>query len=167
MDQAQHAPWHPGRCAVLLARTSGIVGHAGELHPKVLEALGLPPRTCAMELDLDALLPATEVAGRRGAAWSRRSRWPTVDVALVVAARGAGRGRARRRCVEGAGPLLESIRLFDVYEGDRVGGGSKSLAFSLRFRAADRTLKADEVAAVREAAVASRGTRHTGAVLRG
>ena len=48
------APWHPGRCAALRVG-DWIVGHAGELHPKVVEALGLPARTCAMELDLDAL----------------------------------------------------------------------------------------------------------------
>src|SRR5699024_3820201 len=48
------APWHPGRCAELRVADT-VVGHAGELHPKVVEALELPKRTCAMELDLDAL----------------------------------------------------------------------------------------------------------------
>ncbi|MGH3997389.1 MAG: phenylalanine--tRNA ligase subunit beta, partial [Pseudonocardiaceae bacterium] len=55
---AETAPWHPGRCAELVV-DGGVVGHAGELHPAVIEALGLPARTCAMELDLDAL-PMTE-----------------------------------------------------------------------------------------------------------
>ena len=66
---------------------------------------------------------------------------------------------------EGAGELLESIRLFDVYTGDQVGEGKKSLAYALRFRAADRTLKEGEAAAARDAAVA-RAAERTGAVQR-
>ena len=53
----------------------------------------------------------------------------------------------------GAGELLEDIRLFDVYEGSQVADGHKSLAFALRFRAQDRTLAAEEVAAARQAGV--------------
>jgi phenylalanyl-tRNA synthetase beta chain len=162
VDQEQYEPWHPGRCAVL-SLDERIVGYAGELHPKVLEAFGLPPRTCAMELNLDALLPATEtpVTGPQVSAFPVAA----VDVALVVS-REVPAADVESALVAGAGPLLESVRLFDVYEGDRIQEGSKSLAFSLRLRAADRTLKADEVAAVRDAAVAS-ATRHTDAVLRG
>ena len=66
---------------------------------------------------------------------------------------------------EGAGELLESIRLFDVYTGDQVGEGKKSLAYALRFRAADRTLKEGEASAARDAAVALAAER-TGAVQR-
>jgi phenylalanyl-tRNA synthetase beta chain len=61
---------------------------------------------------------------------------------------------------------LESIDLFDIYTGDQVGEGRKSLAYTLRFRAPDRTLTADEVNAARDAAVAE-ATRRTGALLRG
>lgn len=162
VDQAQYEPWHPGRCAVL-SLDERIVGYAGELHPKALEALGLPPRTCALELNLDALVPATDVPVTPEPV----SAFPlaAVDVALVVS-REVPAADVESALVAGAGPLLEAIRLFDVYEGGRIEEGSKSLAFSLRLRATDRTLKADEVAAVREAAVAS-ATRHTGAVLRG
>ena len=162
VDQAQYEPWHPGRCAVL-SLDERIVGYAGELHPKVLEALGLPPRTCALELNLDALVPEVETPVRG----PEVSAFPVaaVDVALVVS-REVPAADVESALVAGAGPLLESVRLFDVYEGDRIEQGSKSLAFSLRLRADDRTLKAEEVAAVREAAVAS-ATRHTDAVLRG
>lgn len=162
VDQEQYEPWHPGRCAVL-SLDERIVGYAGELHPKALEALGLPPRTCAMELNLDALVPQAEtpVAGPHVSAFPVAA----VDVALVVS-REVPAADVESALVAGAGPLLESVRLFDVYEGDRIEAGSKSLAFSLRLRAADRTLKAEEVAAVRDAAVAS-AARHTDAVLRG
>jgi len=68
--------------------------------------------------------------------------------------------------VEGAGPLLESVRLFDVYEGEQVGEGRRSLAFALRFRAPDRTLTVDEVSGARDAAVAAAAAA-VGAVLRG
>ena len=54
-QRAEHAPWHPGRCAELTVVDGKVVGHAGELHPKVCQALGLPARTCAVELDLDVL----------------------------------------------------------------------------------------------------------------
>ena len=162
VDQEQYEPWHPGRCAVL-SLDERIVGYAGELHPKVLEAFGLPPRTCAMELNLDALVPETEVPVRG----PEVSAFPVaaVDVALVVS-REVPAADVESALTEGAGPLLESVHLFDVYEGDQIAEGSKSLAFSLRLRAADRTLKADEVTAARDAAVAS-AARHTDAVLRG
>jgi phenylalanyl-tRNA synthetase beta chain len=66
---------------------------------------------------------------------------------------------------EGAGPLCESVRLFDLYTGEQVGAGRKSLAFALRFRAPDRTLTEAETAVAREAAVALAVERH-GAVRR-
>ena len=66
---------------------------------------------------------------------------------------------------EGAGELLESVRLFDVYTGEQIGAGKKSLAFALRFRAPDRTLTEAETAVARDAAVALAAERH-GAVHR-
>ncbi len=65
----------------------------------------------------------------------------------------------------GAGHLLEDVRLFDVFAGAQVGEGRKSLAYTLRFRAPDRTLTADEATGLRDAAVAE-AARRTGAVLR-
>jgi phenylalanyl-tRNA synthetase beta chain len=88
----------------------------------------------------------------------------TIDVALVVAADlpVAELAAALRA---GAGELLESLRLFDLYTGEQAGEGRKSVAFALRLRASDRTLTAEEVAAVRQAAVAEAAKRH-GAVQR-
>ena len=157
----EHAPWHPGRCAALLVE-GRLVGHAGELHPRVLEGLDLPPRTAAMELELD-LLGAVD----RPVAAPALSTYPvaTQDVALLVDDKvPAADVEAALR--DGAGELLESLRLFDLYAGDQVGEGRKSLAYSLRFRAPDRTLTADEVSAARAAAVAE-AARRTGAVQRG
>ncbi|MER7110183.1 phenylalanine--tRNA ligase subunit beta [Streptomyces sp. NPDC000229] len=164
--QGQYGPWHPGRCAELAVVVEGeeqVVGYAGELHPRVVKALHLPARTCAMELNLDLVEQASAGVVRA----PRISSFPvaTQDVALVVDRQvpSAEVGKALR---EGAGELLESIRLFDVFEGEQIGEGKKSLAYALRFRAADRTLTVEEASAARDAAVAVAAER-TGAVLRG
>ncbi|SFB52256.1 phenylalanyl-tRNA synthetase beta subunit [Amycolatopsis marina] len=152
-------PWHPGRCAELLVG-DWPVGHAGELHPKVVEALGLPARTVAMELDLDAIpqpesRPAPSI-----------STYPPVllDVALVVDTKvpSAELAAALRR---GAGELIEDVTLFDDYSGDQLGEGKRSLAYKLRFRAPDRTLTVEEATEARDAAVAAAAERF-GAELR-
>jgi phenylalanyl-tRNA synthetase beta chain len=155
----ERAPWHPGRCAELLVGDT-VVGHAGELHPRVCAALELPARTSVMELDLDALPGAPVPVG------PPVSSFPPVllDLALVVRddVPSAEVAEALR---EGAGQLLEDLRLFDVYTGAPVPAGSRSLAFALTLRAPDRTLTGEEAAAVREAAV-SAATQRTGAELR-
>ncbi|MCX5389634.1 phenylalanine--tRNA ligase subunit beta [Streptomyces sp. NBC_00094] len=162
----QHAPWHPGRCAAFHVEVDGekvLVGHAGELHPRVVKAFGLPARSCAMEIDLDLLEKANEGPLKA----PRISSFPvaTQDVALVVATE-VPAAEVEAALTEGAGELLESIRLFDVYTGDQLGEGAKSLAYALKFRATDRTLTVDEASAARDAAVALAAER-TGAVLRG
>ncbi|MFD5592456.1 phenylalanine--tRNA ligase subunit beta [Streptomyces griseorubiginosus] len=159
----QYGPWHPGRCAELVVGDT-VVGHAGELHPRVVKAFGLPARTAAMELDLDAL----EAAGDDTPQAPRISTFPvaTQDVALVVD-KLVPHAEVEAALRDGAGELLEGIRLFDVYENaEQLGDGRKSLAYALRFRAGDRTLTVDEASAARDAAVALAGER-TGAVLRG
>lgn len=166
VENARFAPWHPGRCAAFHAEVNGVrtlVGHAGELHPRALKALGLPERTCAMELDLDLV----ERAGGGPARAPHVSTFPvaTQDVALVVDA-AVPSADVESALRAGAGELLESLRLFDVFTGEQLGAGRKSLAYALRFRASDRTLKAEEASAARDAAVTS-AVERTGAVLRG
>lgn len=165
--QDLHEPWHPGRCARLtIDNGRTLVGHAGELHPKVLETLGLPARAAAFEMDLDVLVAAL---GEPAPA-EPISTFPLAldDIALVIddsipAARVA---TAVREGIAEAGlaDLVEDVALFDVYTGDQIDAGRRSLAFSLRMRAADRTLTADDTAAVRAAAV--RGAEAIGAALR-
>ena len=155
----QDLPWHPGRCAEVLAGDT-VIGHAGQLHPAVVERSGLPEVTCAVELNLDAI-PITESLPA-----VRVSPFPAVfqDVSLVVAA-DVGAQAVIDALRDGAGELLEDIRLFDVYTGPQVGAGHKSLALALRFRAADRTLTEDEASTAREAAV-QRAAESVGAVQR-
>ena len=163
-NDREHAPWHPGRCARFTLADGSLVGHGGELHPKVLAALDLPPRAAAFEIDLDVLLAAAPTRPRQGAAIST---FPVAkeDIALVVGA-DVPASEVFAAVRDGAGELLEDLRLFDVFSGPQVGAGKKSLAFSLRMRAADRTLTAADAAGVREAAIAE-AARRVGAVLRG
>jgi phenylalanyl-tRNA synthetase beta chain len=158
---AARVPWHPGRCAEVLLDGEPI-GYAGELHPRVVKAFGLPARTSAAEVDLDALLSHAVAVTPA----PRFSTYPVAkeDVALVVDT-DVPAAAVQRTLREGAGELLESVRLFDVYTGAQIGEGKKSLAFALRFRAADRTLTEAETGAARDAAVALAAERH-GAVQR-
>ncbi|ASU78540.1 phenylalanine--tRNA ligase subunit beta [Actinopolyspora erythraea] len=160
VSAGDRAPWHPGRCAALEVDGT-VVGYAGELHPKVVEALELPKRTCAMELDLDAL-PVTD-----GRPAPDISAYPPVrlDVALVVD-EGVPAADLAEALRSGGGELVEDIRLFDVFTGEQLGVDKKSLAFALRLRAPDRTLTQQEATEVRDSAVAAADQRF-GAVLRG
>ena len=168
----QHAPWHPGRCAALYAQVADsdgprewLAGHAGELHPRVIKAFGLPERTCAMELDLSVMFTAAEAAGTVQAPQLSAYPLATQDVALIVDA-AVPAAEVQAALVAGApADLLEDVRLFDVYTGAQVGEQRKSLAYTLKFRAPDRTLTAAETTAARDAAVAE-ASRRVGAVLR-
>ena len=139
VENADVKPWHPGRCAAI--KVGGeVVGYAGELHPQILKAMGLPARTCAMELDITALpftenLPAPVL-----------SSFPSLhqDIALVVD-EDVPAETVRRTLEEGAGELLENVELFDVFRGEKLGESKKSLAFKMFFRAAERTLTDEEV----------------------
>lgn len=151
---ASIAPWHPGRCAELSVRGAGgervVLGAAGELHPEVVRAHGLPERTCAVELDLDLLVACAPGGGEVTAL----SGFPLAkeDVALIVDER-VPASEVEAALVEGAGELLESIALFDVFRGPQIGEGRKSLAYGLRLRGPDRTLTQAEAAAARDGAV--------------
>ncbi len=171
----KYPPWHPGRCAAIYVRVDGqpgngpvrewLAGHAGELHPRVIQAFGLPERTCAMELDLSVLFAAAENTGAVQA--PQLSAYPLAiqDVALIVDA-AVPAAEVEAALVAGApADLLESVRLFDVYTGAQVGADRKSLAYTLRFRAPDHTLTTAEVAEARDAAV-TEAQRRVGAVLR-
>lgn len=159
--QGAHHGFHPGRTAELVLNDQ-VIGYAGELLPKLLEAWELPERTTAVELDLDAVIAATPDVVEAQPVASYPATYQ--DVALVVD-QDVVAGEVEQTLREAAGDLLEDIGLFDVYTGSGIEDGKKSLAFNLRFRAADRTLTADEASEARLAAIAAAETEH-GAVLR-
>ena len=165
LRNAEYLPWHPGRCAEIVVATADggeqVVGHAGELHPQVCERANLPKRTVALEINLDGL-PLAESFPR-----PLLSPFPAVhqDVAVVVDETTPA-AAVEAALVSGAGELLEQIRLFDTYRSDSLGEAKRSLTYTLRFRAPDRTLTEDEASVARESAVAAAAEK-VGAVLRG
>ena len=137
------AYYHPGRCARL---TRGGVTFAvvGEVHPDVRERFDMPRRAVMAEINLQTLLTYFRPMGEM----KPLPRFPAVqrDLALVME-EGVAVGPLMADMRRAAGKLLESMELFDVYRGAQVAAGHKSVAFSLTFRASDRTLTDEEVQA--------------------
>ncbi|WP_022868447.1 phenylalanine--tRNA ligase subunit beta [Schaalia vaccimaxillae] len=154
-DPAAVAPWHPGRVARFFVRRGRElidIAMAGELSPSACRAFGLPARSCAFEIDVDALIGSMSAEPIQVKAVST---YPVAkeDIALVVPS-AIPVSRVEQVVRQGAGPLAESVTLFDIYEGDQVAQGHRSLAFALRLRAGDHTLTAEESAQVRDQVVA-------------
>ena len=154
-------PWHPGRSTVVTIDGEP-AGELGELHPRVARRFDLPGRVAAFEVRMGPLAAASGSEPRyRGV-----SRFPPVhrDVAFVLDAT-IPAGVVRRALAGAAGDLLDRAVLFDVFEGDPLPEGKRSLAFSLDFRAPDRTLTDREVED-RVRAIAGRLAADLGAELR-
>jgi phenylalanyl-tRNA synthetase beta chain len=144
IKRSELAPWHPGRCAELIV-DGKVVAHAGEIHPRILAQYNLPARSSAFAINLGALPASGLVRPNRVGVMPAAVQ----DVALIVESTVPAL-EVQQALKDGAGDLLESISLFDRY--DKVGDGKVSLAFTLTFRAEDRTLTGEEVSAMREAA---------------
>lgn len=159
--EGQNPTFHPGRAARVVAGGKEL-GVLGEIHPDVLENYGLGARACAFELDLEAML---EMATREPR-YQPLPRYPGVrrDIALVVP-REVTCGEILRVIRASGGENLRQVQLFDVYEGQQIKQGYRSMAFSLFFQAADRTLTDEEVAA-RVEAISAAAARELGAELR-
>lgn len=151
VKQGSHKAFHPGRTAEIQLPTGETVGFAGELLPALAEAAHLTRVVGALEINLDLI---TDAAGAPHAA-SPIHTMPaaTQDLSLVVDA-DIPANQVEGAVVEGAGELLESIRLVDVYSGEGLPEGHRSLTFALRFRAADRTLTQAEATEAKNAGVA-------------
>lgn len=166
LDEDDVAPWHPGRVAKLFARQGKQLvelGLAGELHPHVVEEYGLPSRSAAFELDLDRLaqlVPQTPVQVQKVSVYPPAK----IDLALIVK-QSLPAADVERVLRQSVGERLESIKLFDVYVGDPVPDGHRSLAYALTLRAADHTLSPEEVTKIREKAIGDVSKR-LGATLR-
>jgi phenylalanyl-tRNA synthetase beta chain len=159
--RAPRALCHPARQASLVAGGDE-VGFLGEIDRDVAEAAGLPEGTLIAEIELDRVLAPAGTVARH----APLPRFPSIrrDVALVVDA-AIPEGRVRDAVAEAAGPRLESLALFDVYRGDQVPAGKKSLAYALVFRAPDGTLADADADALRDAVVAALA-REVGASVR-
>ena len=133
--------YHPGRKARLV-RGGVVFAQLGEVHPAVREKFDMPKRAVVAELNLAILLEYAKPMGEM----KPLPRFPAMqrDLALVME-ESVAVGPLMSEMRKAAGKLLESIEMFDVYRGVQIGEGNKSIAFSLTFRAADRTLNAEEV----------------------
>jgi phenylalanyl-tRNA synthetase beta chain len=144
LDQVAVAGLHPTRSARLVAGDQ-VLGAVGEVDPAVVEAYGIGGRVAWLEVDLDALLARDRPAPRYRAV----SRYPSSDVDLAFEVPEAiPAATVEAVIVAAGGDLLAGVRLFDVFRGGNLADGVRSLAFSLRLQAADRTLTDDEVAEV-------------------
>ena len=149
---------HPGRSASVIAGNERKIGWLGELHPLVAREWDVPGPVAAFELDMDAVV---ELAAGLPETYSDVTSFPAVlqDIAVVVA-EGVPAAEVEEAVRAGGGDLLQGLSLFDLYRGEQVEDGSKSLALRLAFRAPDRTLTDEEVAERRaaiEAALADLG----------
>lgn len=158
-----YAPWHPGRAAVFALPDGTPCAHAGELHPKVCETLGLPARSVAFQVLLDPIIAFTE--GQIVAAEAVSGQVLAKEDFAFVVPEAVTAGALVAVVREAGGDLVEDVRVFDVYAGAQVGEGKKSLAVNVRMRAADHTLTAEEVLSVRESVIAA-AENELGAVLR-
>jgi phenylalanyl-tRNA synthetase beta chain len=130
--------------------------------PEVLAAFGVSERVAILELDLDQLLDREP----KPAQWKPTSRYPSSDLDLAfVVPESVPAERIEKAIRQGAGNLLVDLDLFDVYRGDRVPEGTRSLAYRVRLQAGDRNLTDADVADVRRAVEAA--TTKLGAQLRG
>ena len=155
LEVRQAAPqgFHSGRTAELSAVIAGEqirVGYAGELDPTLAASIDLPRRVAVVELDLEKLYAAAPAVVTASHVHTMPA--ATQDLSLVVDLSVVA-GELQNSIADGAGSLLESIRLVDDYRGANLTDGKKSLTFALRFRAADRTLTQAEASEARDAAV--------------
>jgi phenylalanyl-tRNA synthetase beta chain len=158
----EHNTFHPGRCAGIYVRGQ-LIGHVGELHPLVREAYEIGQPVIAAEMDLDPLIADLPLVDKVTPVPTQ----PAVfqDIALIVSdSTPAAEVEATIRAAGSA--LLRNVELFDVYRGDPIPPGKKSLAYSLTYQADDRTLTDAEVAKL-QAQIVKAVERKLGASLRG
>ncbi len=144
-NTAEYPFLHPGRQAVMQYEGTRI-GYLGEVHPATAEAFGIGERTCVAVLDMPAVLPFTNLDNKH---YEGLARFPAVsrDLALVMD-KSMPVGTVEKMLRQRSGKLLESVELFDVYEGAQVGEGKKSVAYTLVLRAKDRTLDDKDISGV-------------------
>jgi phenylalanyl-tRNA synthetase beta chain len=162
-----HPALHPGRSAqvsvAMLGGNSAVVGAMGELHPAVLDSFDLAGQpVCALEFDLDKLLSAW---GTVHSIVPISAHPPVYEDLAVVVDENVSAVRVRDLIAQTGSALVRSVVLFDVYRGEQVGIGKKSLAYRLTYQADDRTLTDREVAKLR-GKIVRRLEREIGATLR-
>jgi phenylalanyl-tRNA synthetase beta chain len=132
---------HPGRQAVVKYEDT-VVGYLGEVHPQVLDNYDIGTKAYVAVIDLPAVLPFTTFDRK----YTGIAKFPAVsrDISMVVP-KNVLAGDIERVIIQRGGKLLESFELFDIYEGSQIKEGFKSVAYSISFRAKDRTLDENDI----------------------
>ena len=145
--KSRELPCHPGRCAKILVNGK-YLGFLGELHPKIRDIFNLPEQpVCVAELDLDFIIKL----GIEDHQMKSISNYTPIyeDLAFILDSSRPVE-EVTPLILQTWEPLLKSATLFDVYEGEQIDAGKRSLAYSLTFQAPDRTLSDDEVGKIRK-----------------
>lgn len=149
LEKAENEPFHPGRCGVF-KKGNDVLGFAGEIHPKVCEKYGIKSKVFGFELYPEVILRNIQI--KKAPIFST---FPVVKEDLAFIFDKSVIAAEVVELIKGINKeLIESVNLFDVYEGANVQVGKKSLAFSVRLRAQDKTLKTEEVQTLRAEIIA-------------
>ena len=151
---------HPGRQALIIYEDV-VVGYFGEVHPLVQEAYGIAERTYVANIDLSVICKKANFTVK----YEGIAKFPSVvrDISLVMD-KSLTAGEIEKIIRSESGAILESLELFDIYEGERIGTDKKSMAYSITFRNKEKTLEESEISAVMEKIL--KGLQAIGAVLR-
>ncbi len=153
-EPVEHPSYRPGRTAAVVAGDQRI-GVLGEIHPRVREAWGFATTAPVLLADID-LAALQTIAEGRAMTVSDVPRFPAIHEDLAVIVDEALPAETVERAIRAAGgSLLEDARLFDVFHGEQIGAGKKSLAYALTYRADDRTLTDKEAEKVRNKIIRS------------
>lgn len=144
-EKAVHPALHPGRCARIVYPGGKELGWVGEVHPDTREAFGLRAPVFVCELSLEAMLPLW----KRLPIYTALPKFPGMqrDLAFVTSDE-ISAGVLEQEISKVGGALLKQVTLFDLYKGEHLPANQRSLAFSLLFQSADKTLTDEEVEAV-------------------
>ncbi|MBC8539185.1 phenylalanine--tRNA ligase subunit beta [Christensenellaceae bacterium NSJ-63] len=134
--------FHPGRKALMMLGDK-LVGQLGEIHPDVQENFGIPEKVYVAQMDMESLFEASGTKIR----FAPLPKYPAIerDIAITVD-KDAEAGTIRKAILKNGGKYIENVELFDVYEGEQLGKGKKSLAYALTFRSATGTLTDENIA---------------------
>lgn len=161
LTDKNNTSFHPGRCADILCDNK-FLGTIGEIHPEVLDNYGIGKRVYIAEIDLDTVYSLANDT----IVFKSLPKYPAItrDIALVVKNE-VEVAAIEEVIMDNAGGLVEACKLFDVYKGDQIGQGYKSVAYSIVYRSLDKTLTDDDVVAVHDKILAELKAR-LGAELR-
>ena len=151
---------HPGRQAQIIYEDT-VVGYFGEVHPLVQEAYGIAERAYIANIDLSVICKKANFTVK----YEGIAKFPSVvrDISLVMD-KSLTAGEIEKIIRSESGAILESLELFDIYEGERIGADKKSMAYSITFRNKEKTLEESEISAVMDKIL--KGLQIIGAVLR-